>query len=151
MNTLDTAKAVLAAFEARDLKATAALLADDFELTGPAPVALNKDQYLVFQAIHNEGFTDWRFNIKEAHAEGDKAYVSIQITATHNGVYDVSKIGVPIPPLQPTDKSRAWPVEHLTVTVKDGKVRQLYVKNEPAGGVMGTLEWLGVRVPAPNL
>ena len=149
--TLQTALAAIAAWEAHDLNAAARLLADDFQLTGPAPVALGKQEYLGFQAIHNEGFADWQFNPTALQADGDTARMTFQITATHTGAYDVSKLGVPIPPIAATGKHRAWPVEHMTMTVRNGRITHLEVSNKPGGGVVGTLEWLGVRVPAPAI
>ena len=151
MSPLETAQALIAAWETRDVGTTARLLADDFILTGPSPAALGRDAYLGFQAIHNEAFPDWKFNVQQAEVNNGKVRFTIQITATHTGPYDVSKLGVPIPPIAPTGKSRSWPVEHMRVTVKEGRVRQIEVENEPGGGVVGTLEWLGVDVPAPAL
>ncbi len=149
--TLQTALAVLAAWETRDLNAAARLLADDFQVTGPAPVALGKQAYLGFQAIHNEAFADWQFNPSQVTIDGDTARVTFQISATHTGAFDVAKIGVPIPAVAATGKHRAWPVEHMTITVKGALVSKLEVNNEPDGGVLGTLAWLGVAVAAPAL
>ena len=151
MTPTETAKAVMSAWETRDVGAAARLLADDFVLTGPAPEALGREAYLGFQAVHNEAFPNWKFNIQKIEEAGDTAKVTFQISATHTGRFDVAKLGVPIPAVAPTGMSRSWPVEHMTVTVKDGKISKLYVENEPEGGVMGTLKWLGVNVAAPAL
>jgi ketosteroid isomerase-like protein len=149
MNALDTTLAVMKAWEDRDLNATARLLADNFVVVGPAPEALGKDAYLGFQSVHNAAFADWKFNVKDTRVEGDKVYVTIQIHATQTGPYDVSKLGIPLAPIPATGKSRDWPVEHLTATVKNGLVTELDVKSGPTGGVMGTLEWLGAPLPQP--
>jgi hypothetical protein len=133
------------------LSTAARLLGEGFQLTGPAPQALGPQEYLGFQAIHNEAFADWQFNPTSITLQGDTARLTIQITATHTGAFDVAKLGVPIPAVAPTGLSRAWPVEHTTVTVKDGKVTRLDIQNEPGGGVPGTLAWLGVRVAAPAI
>jgi hypothetical protein len=149
--TLQVTAALMAAWETRDLNATARLLANDFKLTGPAPAALGQQEYLGFQAIHNEAFADWQFNPTQVTLDGGTARVTFQITATHTGAFDVSKLGVPIPAVAATGLSRAWPVEHMTITVEKGLIRQLEVNNEPGGGVSGTLEWLGVNVAAPAI
>jgi hypothetical protein len=83
--------------------------------------------------------------------DGDTVRMTIQITATHTGAFDVSKLGLPVPPIAATGKHRAWPVEHMAITVENGLISRLEVNNEPGGGVVGTLEWLGVRVPAPAI
>jgi hypothetical protein len=151
MTPTELTKAALTAWETRDVGAAARLQADDFELTGPAPVALNREAYLGFQAIHNEGFPDWKFNPTQFEENGDTVKVTYQITATHTGPWDVSKLGVPIPAVQPTGKHRAWPVEHMEVTVKADKISKLYVENTAEGGVAGTLQWLGINIAAPSL
>ena len=149
--TLQAVTALMAAWENRDLNGAARLLADDFQLTGPAPVTLGKQEYLGFQAIHNEAFADWKYNPTQVAIDGNTVRATFQITATHTGAFDVSKLGVPVPAVAATGKYRAWPVEHLTATVEKGQIRKLEVNNEPGGGVMGTLAWLGVNVPAPAI
>ena len=143
MNALDTTLAVIKAWEDRDLNTTAALLADNFVVTGPAPEALSKQAYLGFQAVHNAAFADWKFNVKDTRVDGDKVYVTFQIHAKQTGPFDVSKLGIPLAPIPATGKERDWPVEHMTATVKNGQVTELAIQNEPGGGLMGTLEWLG--------
>lgn len=146
--TIEVALALLAAWEQRDLNAAAHLLAEDFTLTGLAPVPLGKQEFLGFQAIHNEGFADWQFNPSAARADGQTVVVSYQISATHTGAYDVAKLGVPLPPVAATGRSRSWPVEQMTFTIAGRKVAQLNVPGVPGAGVIGTLEWLEVALPA---
>ncbi len=149
MSKTDIAHAMLAAWEANDLDKTASLLSDDFVLTGPAPVPLNKEAYLTFQSIHNVGFPDWKFNVSEWQENGDTVHATIGITATHTGVYDVSKLGLPIPPVPATGKFTRWPVgEELIFTIKGDKIVAAQAVTLPGGGVMGTLERIGVKVPA---
>jgi len=62
MTPIETANAVLTAWEQRDSNRMGSLLATDFVLTGPAPVPLNKQAFLVFQQVHNDAFADWQFN-----------------------------------------------------------------------------------------
>jgi hypothetical protein len=102
----------------------------------------------MFQRVHNEAFPDWKFNVSETRVEGNKAYRTIQITATHSGIYDLSKLGIDLPPLLPTGHARSWPVEYLTCTVKKGRITQMMVETGPGGGLIGILEWLGIKLPA---
>lgn len=149
MSTADVAKATLAAWEAGDPGQTARLLSDDFALTGPAPVPLDKQAFLLFQQIHNDAFADWKFNPQVVEEQNGRVKLGIQITATHTGTYDVSKLGLPVPPVPATGKRRQWPQEVLTFTIKDGLVTAVQVDSPPEGGVVGTLQWLGVDMPAP--
>lgn len=150
MKPAQVALSLIAAWEAHDVAQAAALLTDDFVLTGPAPVPLNKQAYLGFQKVHTDGFPDWNFNAQVVGEEGENVRLAIQITATHLGTYDVAKLGIPVPPIAATAKRRQWPRELLTFTVRDQKVASLHVTSSPEGGVMGTLVWLGVNVPAAN-
>lgn len=147
MNTLETTLAVMKAWEDRDLNATARLLADNFVVTGPAPEALGKDAYMGFQAVHNAAFAEWKFNVRETRVEGDKVYLTFQIHAKQTAPFDVSKLGIPLAPIPNTGKERDWPVEHMTATVKNGQMTELEIANEPGGGLIGTLEWLGAPMP----
>ena len=149
MNKVEIACSLLDAWDARDLKKTASLLAEDFALTGPAPVPLNKEAYLTFQSVHNDAFSDWKFNIHNVQESGDSVRMQIRITATNDGPYNVSRLGLPIPTLAPTGKFMRWNEEVVTVTVKGDKVVAGHVELGPGGGVIGTLERMGVKVPGP--
>jgi ketosteroid isomerase-like protein len=148
MSNLEIVLAALKAWENRDIAAAEALTADDMTVLGPAPQPLPKAAYLTFQQVHNDAFGDWKFNVTNAREEGDTVYVNFQITATHTGPFDVSKLGIPLAPLPASGKHRAWPPESLTATVRDGKITQLHIMTAKGGGVIGTLEWLGAPVPA---
>ena len=150
MNASEVANALFVAWETGNVEGAAGLLADDFRLTGPAPVPLDKRAFLSFQQVHNEAFADWKFNPQEAGKEGDQVRFHIQITATHTGAYDVGKLGLPVPPVLATGKRRQWPAELFTFTVNDGRIASLHVDTQPGSGVLGTLEWLGVVLPAPS-
>lgn len=149
MNTTAIANALIEAWESHDLAKTAELLADDFVLTGPAPVPLGKQEFLMFQAVHNEAFGDWRFNPEAAQPMGEQVKFAIQITSTHTGLYAVDKLGLPIPPVAATGKRRQWPREALTFTVHNGQIVALHADTTSEGGVVGALAWLGVELPAP--
>lgn len=150
MNATETAKTALATWEAHDPGKMASLLADDFILTGPVPVPLDKQAFMVFQQVHNEAFADWKFNPEVLEAQGDRVKMRIQITATHTGSLDVGKLGLPMPLIPATGKRRQWPQELFTFIVKDSRVSSLHVDTQPEGGVLGTLAWLGIDLPAPG-
>jgi predicted ester cyclase len=150
MNSVEIAKAALAAWEAGNLARTDRLLTEAFTMTGVGPVPLDKSAFLAFQQVHNEGFADWRFNPEVVEEGEDFVKLAIQITASHTGLYDVSKLGLPVPPIPATGKRRQWPQEVLTFTLKEGKVSSIHTAIKPEGGIMGTLNWLGIKLPAPE-
>ena len=146
-NTEKIAQELLVAWETRNLTRTVNLLDYDFVLIGLAPQPLSRETFLMFQRVHNEAFPDWKFNVSETRLEDNKVYLTTQITATHSGVYDLSKLGIALPPLLPTGRTRSWPVEHLTCIVKKGRITQMIVETGSTGGLIGTLEWLGINLP----
>jgi hypothetical protein len=148
MDPAEIVHAGMAAWEQGDLQSFKSLVADDFVFTGPAPVPLGTEQVLGFIQVHHAAFPDWKFNITETQVEGNTVRVAFQISATHTGVYDVRPLGVPVPPIPPTGKHRSWPKERLTAVVEGGKVKRIDVQPGEGGGVAGTLEWLGVALPA---
>jgi predicted ester cyclase len=150
MTPTEIAHAVLTAWEERDPTRMASLLAADFVLTGPAPVPLNKQAFLVFQQVHNDAFADWQFNPHGEEEADGRVRLGVQITATHTGPYDVSKLGVPIPAVSATGKRRQWPQEILTFRVQNGEIAALHVDTTSDGGVLGTLAWLGIDLPSPS-
>ena len=136
MNAATIAKAVLAAWEARDLDKTASLLTDNFVLTGPAPEPLSKAAFLTFQKVHNDAFADWSFNARDFQEQGQVVRITIQITATHTGDFDVSKLGLPIPPITASGKSRQWPQETL-ITDRGRQNRGPPCRDRPSGWFVG--------------
>src|SRR5579871_377165 len=108
MSKIDIAKSLYAAWENRDLNRAASLLSDNFVITGPAPVPLNKEAFLVFQGVHNDGFPKWSFNARDFVENGDTVKCICKITGTHTGTYDVSQLGIPVPPVAATGISPVW-------------------------------------------
>ncbi len=150
MSNAEIARNLYAAWEKGNLDQTASLLAGDFALTGPAPVPLNKEAFLVFQKVHNEAFAIWSFNPHDFREEGDTVECTCNITATQTGTYDVRPLGIPVEPIPPSGVSPVWPEEKMTFTIRDGRISALNVIAQGDGaGVLGTLKQLGVALPAP--
>lgn len=135
-------KELLGAWEAHDLTTTASLLADDFTMTGAAPKSLNREAFLMFQRVHNEAFPDWKFNVIELETRGNKVEVTCRISAIHTGIYDLSKLGMAIGPIQPRGKSLRWPIDYMTCTVKNGRVSRIKVDTAAGDWVMSIIESL---------
>lgn len=141
------AQNVLKAWEDGDLQKAASLITDDFSFSGLTPEPVGKEAFLGTQKVHNDAF-EWAFNPRNIRTAGNQVDCDIQIHAKHTGTYDVRPLGLPVSPIPATGKSRDWPVEHLTFTIRGDQICRLDVKSGPGGGVPGTLEWLGVKMPA---
>ncbi|GAC1535939.1 MAG: hypothetical protein NVS4B8_19180 [Herpetosiphon sp.] len=150
MTPIETAKAVLTAWEEHDRNRMGTLVADDFVLTGAAPMPLNKQAFLTFQQVHNEAFADWRFNPQVLAEAEDCVRLGVQVTATHTGTYEVGKLGVPQAAVPATGKRRQWPQETLTFSVQKDQITALHVDTTQDGGLLGTLAWLGIELPHPS-
>lgn len=151
MNATDLGNAVLNSWEAGDVAGTASVLADDFMLFGAGPMPLNKQAFLAFQQVNTTAFADWKFNHRSVGSNGVSSCFVLQITATHTGPFDVSPLGLPVPAIPATGKRRQWPQESLTVKARDGQLVEAHLVLQPQGGIVGTLAWLGVEIPAMPL
>jgi hypothetical protein len=147
MNTIGTIQDFFKAWENCDLKANERLLANDFVLTGPAPVPLDKNAFLVFQSVHNDAFPQWAFNARDYQENGDTVTCVYRITATQGGAYDVARFGIPIPPVPVSGIQPVWDDEYATFTVKNGQITKLDIKLSGKGGVPDILKQLGVKLP----
>src|SRR4051812_37494617 len=127
MSATTTVQNFLKAWENRDVKTNEKLLSDDFTLTGPAPVPLDKQAFLVFQSVHNHAFGDWSFNAREFHENGDTVTCIFHITAKQSGPYDVARLGIPIPPVPVSGLVPEWADEYVTATVKDGQITAMSI------------------------
>jgi hypothetical protein len=145
MNSKEIVKDLLAAWEAHDLTQTADLLADNFTLTGAAPQLLNKETFLIFQRVHNEAFPDWKFNVIEFETRGNEVEVACRISATHTGIYDLSKLGMAIKPILPRGQSLRWPLDYMACIVKNGRVSQIKVDTAPGDWITGIIESLATK------
>ena len=96
-----------------------------------------------------EALPDFSFNTSEAREEGDKITLTIQITGTNTGVLDLGRVGLPVPPIQPTGRTVKHPVEHPVLTVRNGKFSALDLPQVEGGGLPGLLKQLGIALPAP--
>ena len=144
---LTVVEALLTAWETGNLSQTVSLLTDDFKATGAAPYPLSREDFVMFQRVHNEAFPDWTFSVSNIEVEDDKIYVTCRIKATHTGIYDLSKLSLVFQSIQPTGKSWPWSVERMTYTVKNGKVSNLRIDTVSDNWIKGIVDWLGIKLP----
>lgn len=123
-------------------------LTDDFTVTGPTPDPIGKLEFLGLHTILAQAFPDFSFNVSQVAQQGDKVEATIRITGTQTGILDVSKIGLPIPAIQPTGEKIALPTEHPVLTIREGKFSSLNLPQVPGGGLHGILQQLGQQMPA---
>lgn len=144
MNNVELVQSMLAAFEAGDTAMLSAAMTDDFVFSGPVPQPIDKAGFLgLNQALHT-AIPDWKFNASSFQENGDTVDFTDQITGTHTGVLAAIPMAPPVPP---TGKHIALPVEHLHITVRGGKISRLHVDATPGGGVPGLYAQVGAPLP----
>jgi predicted ester cyclase len=150
MSNIEKAKALYTALGRGDSATASTYMTDDFVVSGPTPQPLGKQEYLGLHEIMARAFPDWNFNISDVVEEGDKITLTIAISGTHNGVFDLSPMGLPIPAIEPTGKKVQLPQEKPVLTVRNGKFSALYLPVVQGGGVPGFLSQLGVEAPTAH-
>jgi predicted ester cyclase len=148
MNMENEARKLMEALEKGDREGAGQYVTDDFTVTGPTPDPIGKAEFLGLHYILAQAFPDFSFNVIQVKQQGDEVEGTIHITGTQTGVLDVSEIGLPIPPLQPTGKKVVMPEEHPVLTIRGDKFSSLHLPKVPGGGLPGILQQLGLQMPA---
>ena len=145
MSATDVIKEFLEASEAQDYDRVASLLAEDFTFSGPVPEPLGKPQYIGFMRSLGVAFPDWAFNVSDMADHGDHIEVTVNITGTHTGDWDMTSAGAGVIP--PTGKGFKLPPEPGDYTVGEGKITSFSREANPEGGVPGIMAQLGLKPP----
>lgn len=140
MNNVEIVKTGLRAWETNDEATLSPLVAEDFQLSGPVPQPLGKQEFLGLMHIIHAAMPDFAFNISSFEENGDTVIARSHITGTHTGL-----LALPgLPPLPATGKKVKLPEEVQTYTLKDGRLHQLSTDGKPDAGIPGMLAQLGV-------
>lgn len=146
MNAVETVRALLESIEAGQSERARGYLADDYVFAGAVPEPIGPDAWLGFHRALSAAMPDFSFNMRDFHEENGKVTGHVQVTGTQT-----RELALPLPgfvPLAPTGKRVSLPAEHLTVTVRGGKLVRLEVEPVAGGGVPGVLAQLGAALPA---
>lgn len=121
------------------------LIADDFEMLGPAPHPVHKADWIGNHRSMNVAFPDYAFNVSELEERDGKVFCRMHITGTHRGPLDLSSLGVPNLPA--TGKRFTLPPQQVEWQFHDDRISRAIVENPPGGGFAGLLSQLGARLP----
>ena len=116
-NTIQIGRAMLDAFNARDLNAWAAQLSDDYTGSYPGMRAIaGKEAARAYNAPFLTAFSDLNFQINQVFEKGDTVVYAWTGAGTHDG-----PLATPAGQVPPT--GRRGPVEGVLIsTVKNGKI-----------------------------
>ena len=150
INVEKTVLKFLMAWERCNLSTTAELLDNKFHLTGWTDEPLDRASFVMFQRTYNEAFPDWQFNVTELERHGHDLYLTYRAKATHTGRFDPTRLGLPLLPIEPSGRTRIWPVTYSVVTVEAEKIVRFEIDTGPGGDLNGTLAWLNEAVLTPH-
>jgi len=146
MDPKATVQALIDAVQEGDFKAAQALLADDFQFSGPVPEPINGAAWMGMSASLKAAFPDLNYQFKIESMDGNTANISAELKGTHNGDFDLTAMGMGVIPA--TKKSFAAAHEHGKVTVAGEKVKSWVTEATEGAGLMAILGQLGVKPPA---
>jgi hypothetical protein len=145
MDNIAIVKACLAAVEQARFDDAEQLIADDFEMFGPAPKPVSKRDWIGNHRSMNVAFPDYAFNPTAFEEREGKVFCRMRITGTHLGPLDLSSLGVPSLPA--TGKTFVLPPQSVEWHFSGGRISRAIVENPPGGGFAGLLQQLGAELP----
>ena len=145
MNPREIVQALLDSVQRGDFEKAKSLLRNDYQFSGPVPEPINREAWLGIHQNLKKAFPNLDYHFHVDSVDGDVIKISAELKGTHNGVLDLSPVGLGVIPA--TNKSFAMPREYGKVTIKDEKVASWVVDRIEGGGLMGILGQLGIAVP----
>lgn len=146
MGTKELAESFAKAFNAGDLDTVASYLADDFKFTGPVPEPLGSMEWMGLTKSMFVAFPDIKYNFKIVEVDGSTVRSSTQLTGTHTGDLDLTRMGMGVIPA--TGKSFSNPEEFGEAVVNGDKIVSLHIPPSESSGLPGMLKQLGIEIPA---
>lgn len=142
MNQIEVVNSFIKASDDDDYDSAAEFLADDFIFSGPVPEPMSKEQYVGFMKTMAVAFPDWSFNVSGVTENTDHVEVTINITGTHTGNWDMTAAGGGVVPA--TGKAFKLPPGIGKYYVRDGKISALKGDPNPEAGVGAIMAQLGL-------
>jgi predicted ester cyclase len=84
-----------------------ALVTDDFEFSGPLPVAVSAEGWFSLTRLITLAFPDIEYNFQVVKEQGDEVHFVTQLSGTHLGELDLTPLGMSVNP--PTGKRFSIP------------------------------------------
>ena len=145
MSEVEIAKRAFDGIESSDFEGVKALLANNFEFSGPVPEPLDANRWLGMQKKMMAAFPDRAFNVEDLHLHDDEVHCSVQVTGTHTEALDLSGLGIPLVPA--TGKALSLAREDVVFTFAGDKIASIQSSGTPGAGVVAILSQLGVEMP----
>jgi predicted ester cyclase len=145
MNKRETVQVLMDSIQKGDFENAKAMLADDFQFSGPVPEPINREAWLGMSASLKTAFPDLDYHFRVIGTEGDVVRTTSQLSGTHSGSFDLSNMDMGVIPA--TNKAFSANAEKTKVTVKENKITAWVVEPTEGAGLMAILKQLDVKVP----
>ena len=145
MNKRETVQALMDSVQKGDFENAKAMLADDFQFSGPIPEPINKEDWLGMNASLKTAFPDLDYHFKVIGTEGDVVRTTSQWSGTHSGSLDLTGLNMGVIPA--THKSFVASRDKTRLTVKENKITSWVVEPTQGAGLMEILKQLDVKMP----
>ena len=145
MNKRETVQALMDSIQKGDFENAKAMLADDFQFSGPTPEPINKEAWLGMSSSLKTAFPDLNYHFKVIGAEGDVVRSTSQLSGTHSGLFDLTNMNMGVIPA--TNKSFSAKPEKTKVTVKENKITAWVVEPTEGAGLVAILKQLELEIP----
>lgn len=145
MDNKAAVQSVMDAVQSGNFDGAKALLADDFEFSGPVPQPISGPAWLGMSANLRKAFPDLNYRFKVEGTQGDAVELSAQLSGTHTGPLDLTALNMPVFP--PTGKSFSAAFERGTATVQNGRVVSWATQPTEGAGLIAILKQLGLPTP----
>lgn len=143
----EAAHAFFEALDYHDLEMLAAILSDDFQLTGNVTQPLDRDGMLALMGAYFTAFSDISFNFTEAEQTDKVVKVKYHVTGTHDGILDLTPLGVAIS-LEPTEQKIKLPESRAELHFSDSDQLRAQIAQQAEGAAMSDLlAQLGIEMP----
>jgi hypothetical protein len=144
MTNIDIIKEGFAACESGNINKLSGLISDDFQMEGPLPEPVGKQEFIGLMSAMVTAIPDWKFNPINFQDKGDRVLLSTRISGTQTGTLTLPNLPHSI---SPTGKHIQLPAEPQEISIREGKMTHYKVDSVPGGGVQGLLAQLGVAMP----
>jgi predicted ester cyclase len=143
-NPVQVLQTYFATLESRNWKELAAIVSDDFVFDNPVE-PMTKQDFLPFMQGLLTAFPDWKFNHTDFRVQGNVVTVKLRMEGTHT-----QTLRLPMPGLRPvpaTNKHVVLPAQDFAYVVSGDQIARITPEPIPNGGIIGTLQQIGVNLP----
>lgn len=143
VNKREIVQALMDTVQKGDLERAKSMFADDFQFSGPLPESIGADAWFDMSVNLKTAFPDLNYHFKVIGADGDVVRSTRQLSGTHSGSFDLTKMEMGVIPA--TNRSFASKVEKTRITVKENKITSWIIEPTEGAGLKAILGQLGVK------